>query len=111
MVDSPYRSSPGMEKGNFAFFSLLATTPAAPARCPRWGRRGSGFDCGISGVGAAAPAGRGYRRAGEAAGAEVVLIDPQYAPRVLPKPHVDGMVSPIARRRRARTWASSTASS
>jgi lysophospholipase L1-like esterase len=31
-----------------------------------------------------------------AAGAEVVLIDPQYAPRVLAKPNVDGMVSLIA---------------
>jgi len=32
----------------------------------------------------------------KAAGAEVVLIDPQYAPRVLAKPNVDGMVSLIA---------------
>jgi len=32
----------------------------------------------------------------KAAGAEVVLIDPQYAPRVLAKPHVEGMVSLIA---------------
>jgi acyl-CoA thioesterase I len=31
-----------------------------------------------------------------AAGAEVVLIDPQYAPRVLAKPNVEGMVSLIA---------------
>ena len=31
-----------------------------------------------------------------AAGAEVVLIDPQYAPRVIAKPHVDDMVSLIA---------------
>jgi len=32
----------------------------------------------------------------KAAGADVVLIDPQYAPRVLAKPNVDGMVSLIA---------------
>jgi acyl-CoA thioesterase-1 len=31
-----------------------------------------------------------------AAGAEVVLIDPQYAPRVIAKPHVDDMVTLIA---------------
>jgi len=32
----------------------------------------------------------------KATGAEVVLIDPQYAPRVLAKPHVEGMISLIA---------------
>jgi lysophospholipase L1-like esterase len=32
----------------------------------------------------------------KAAGVDVVLIDPQYAPRVLAKPNVDGMVSLIA---------------
>jgi acyl-CoA thioesterase-1 len=32
----------------------------------------------------------------KATGAEVVLIDPQYAPRVLAKPNVEGMVSLIA---------------
>jgi lysophospholipase L1-like esterase len=32
----------------------------------------------------------------KAAGADVVLIDPQYAPRVIAKPNVDGMVSLIA---------------
>jgi acyl-CoA thioesterase-1 len=32
----------------------------------------------------------------KATGAEVVLIDPQYAPRVLAKPHVEDMVSLIA---------------
>jgi acyl-CoA thioesterase I len=32
----------------------------------------------------------------KATGAEVVLIDPQYAPRVLAKPHVDDMISLIA---------------
>jgi lysophospholipase L1-like esterase len=32
----------------------------------------------------------------KAIGAEVVLIDPQYAPRVIAKPEVDGMVSLIA---------------
>ena len=32
----------------------------------------------------------------KAAGSEVVLIDPQYAPRVIAKPHVDDMVSLIA---------------
>src|SRR5205085_7442259 len=32
----------------------------------------------------------------KAIGAEVVLIDPQYAPRVIAKPNVDGMVSLIA---------------
>ena len=32
----------------------------------------------------------------KAAGAEVILIDPQYAPRVLAKPHVDDMLALIA---------------
>src|SRR5436190_3119862 len=32
----------------------------------------------------------------KAAGAEVILIDPQYAPRVLVKPHVDDMLALIA---------------
>jgi acyl-CoA thioesterase-1 len=32
----------------------------------------------------------------KATGADVVLIDPQYAPRVIAKPNVDGMVSLIA---------------
>jgi acyl-CoA thioesterase I len=32
----------------------------------------------------------------KAAGAEVILIDPQYAPRVLAKPHVDDMLTLIA---------------
>jgi acyl-CoA thioesterase I len=32
----------------------------------------------------------------KATGAEVVLIDPQYAPRVLAKPHVEDMISLIA---------------
>src|SRR5262249_60274934 len=32
----------------------------------------------------------------KAIGAEVVLIDPQYAPKVIAKPNVDGMVSLIA---------------
>jgi acyl-CoA thioesterase I len=32
----------------------------------------------------------------KATGADVVLIDPQYAPRVLAKPNIDGMVSLIA---------------
>src|SRR5262249_56580962 len=32
----------------------------------------------------------------KATGADVVLIDPQYAPRVIAKPNIDGMVSLIA---------------
>src|SRR5438876_637174 len=32
----------------------------------------------------------------KATGADVVLIDPQYAPRVLAKPNIEGMVSLIA---------------
>jgi acyl-CoA thioesterase I len=36
-----------------------------------------------------------------ATGAEVVLIDPQYAPRVLAKPHVEDMISLIARAAKA----------
>jgi acyl-CoA thioesterase-1 len=37
----------------------------------------------------------------KATGAEVVLIDPQYAPRVLAKPHVEDMISLIARAAKA----------